>query len=68
MPSVASTDPMMEVNLSPILSLRMPTRKERKNVVPIVRLPIKAAVISYQIDEQINRLFKVQIKMISHHI
>ena len=43
MPSVASTDPIMEVNLRPILSLRIPTRKERKNVVPIVRLPIKAA-------------------------
>ena len=48
MPRAASREPIMEVNLSPILSLRIPTRKERKNVVPIVRLPIKAAVSSFQ--------------------
>ena len=42
MPRVASTAPMMEVSRSPILSLRIPTRKERKKVVPIVSDPIRA--------------------------
>ena len=42
MPRVASTAPMTEVSRSPILSLRIPTRKERKKVVPIVSDPIRA--------------------------
>ena len=41
-PAVARVAPMNEVSLRPILSLRIPTKKDKKNVVPIVRDPIKA--------------------------
>ena len=45
MPRVARTAPMMEVRRIPILSLKIPTRNERKNVVPIVKEPISAEKI-----------------------
>ena len=38
---MARQAPRTAVALKPILSLRMPTRKERKKVVPIVREPTK---------------------------
>ena len=38
---MARQAPTTAVALKPILSLRMPTRKERKKVVPIVREPTK---------------------------
>ena len=40
-PVVARQEPTTAVALSPILSLRMPTRKERKKVVPMVREPTR---------------------------
>ena len=38
---VARQEPSTAVALSPILSLRMPTRKDRKKVVPMVREPTR---------------------------